>query len=1139
MKLCHSDIIKLAEERVRRFNEYKSAVNALRAEHNNNTIAAGNKKTNNTAAETSRHEKAMRDIISAKDRDYGSADTQCRSEVQKAERKKQQEWQKANQKQAFAIEDANRSVNSKLGIDMSRGLESINGRIAAKTDELRRKEKSVFSRIFGGLPQLRTEIEKLDEVREAYRQELRDIERKCHEEQDAADTVFRNSKASAEAARDSKKRSIDDRVTREQSAENTRYREKTSSIQREYDTEVRASKTRMDTAVEEKTKQFIEEFKAYSKKVLIPMELISNASILPVDNYQVPDRAPKYVVLGRYQVGFEHDSDAEFKSVLEKMLATDSTHIRRNGSAYYLDIPYVQDIRDMCSMVIHYESKDNDAVLAFFQFMLLRIVMQYPVGNLHLSMFDPLNNANSFNHLVRIFGGRANKAMLIDGGVHNVAENIKRSIASLNQWITNINAQYRDDLKTRYEEEAVRIFAATDFPQGFDRGQYGDLRSIARSVRTSGLGMYICMEKGAESELEANGRELLKEIRDVLINVSLGRTGGRVSLSLMGSSENGQIILEDYAPMKAKLGDILHKISSTEIPTVRRSLSILYPGKDIMQPRNWRQGRTDYLNVPFGVVGAGEIVSAPFGLDTYTHMLVGGSPRAGKSWFLHDIIINILINYSPDTVELYLLDFKEGVEFSSYGEYYLPSIRVAAVNSVREFGLSILKRIEEEFDERTRLFDESAKTTIVDYNEWAVHTDKPRMKRIVVIFDEFEQLMHEEDGIQRECYRILFKLTDMVAAVGIHFIFATQNFTVCGRVQELFRNKFHGRVAMRGAMGVMAEDSEQGILNSYGRSNVLYNANCGEAGMGTIVRTPSVCPTDMTDSFVKNLLHKMSDFYSAKENKRLYGDLKTFLVSKNITLDSQYPINRWIKGEEPESILDEDENCGILLGNAYESLKHAVISFSDEDGQNMAIVSPKKEVVLETLKNIIISFLYESIAVKNKGTDGPKVFILDANRRRNDSLYFFDGVSRRIEYESDVTKLPAFLGKIPFDSRAETLEEQPQVLFIITGTSNISLATRHGIHSVVWSEVLESLEFLMPSGGGINWMGVFVKRLGIGLPLAEWRQFLNSGEYDPEKASELSEGNAVFAERGEDSMVLMPYKNTTINWMRSVLDKLS
>src|SRR5208337_4781457 len=56
-------------------------------------------------------------------------------------------------------------------------------------------------------------------------------------------------------------------------------------------------------------------------------------------------------------------------------------------------------------------------------------------------------------------------------------------------------------------------------------------------------------------------------------------------------------------------------------------------------------------------------VDVALGKGTSQHVLIAGKTGSGKSTLLHALIVNSALRYSPDELELYLIDFKKGVEF--------------------------------------------------------------------------------------------------------------------------------------------------------------------------------------------------------------------------------------------------------------------------------------------------------------------------------------------------------------------------------------------------------------------------------------------------------------------------------------------
>src|SRR5262249_58240798 len=92
------------------------------------------------------------------------------------------------------------------------------------------------------------------------------------------------------------------------------------------------------------------------------------------------------------------------------------------------------------------------------------------------------------------------------------------------------------------------------------------------------------------------------------------------------------------------------------------------------------------------------------GHGTSQHVVMGGKTGSRKSTLLHALITNLALNYGPDEVELYLVDLKKGVEFKTYAARVLPHARVVAIESEREFGLSVLLRLDAGLRRRGDLF---------------------------------------------------------------------------------------------------------------------------------------------------------------------------------------------------------------------------------------------------------------------------------------------------------------------------------------------------------------------------------------------------------------------------------------------------
>jgi hypothetical protein len=179
------------------------------------------------------------------------------------------------------------------------------------------------------------------------------------------------------------------------------------------------------------------------------------------------------------------------------------------------------------------------------------------------------------------------------------------------------------------------------------------------------------------------------------------------------------------------------------------------------------------LDVPVGVRGRGTQVPLRLGQGLAQNVLVGGLPGSGKSSLFHTLITNAVRRYSPDELELYLLDFKQGVEFQPYASRGLPHARVVAVQSEREFGLSVLRGIRAEIDRRAEVFRGPSGAGSDSLREYRERTGET-MPRVLVVVDEFQVMFAEDDAVAHECVALLDQVVRQGRAFGIHTVLGTQ-----------------------------------------------------------------------------------------------------------------------------------------------------------------------------------------------------------------------------------------------------------------------------------------------------------------------------------------------------------------------------
>ena len=211
--------------------------------------------------------------------------------------------------------------------------------------------------------------------------------------------------------------------------------------------------------------------------------------------------------------------------------------------------------------------------------------------------------------------------------------------------------------------------------------------------------------------------------------------------------------------------------------------------------------------------------------------LVGGGIGSGKSTLLHNIICSTVMNYSTDEVNLLLLDFKEGTEFTLYSE--LPHVRVLVTASDVTLGLSALNYIENEIKRRGKIFKSNGLKDFKEYREAGLAT----MPRWLVIVDEFQMLFYDH-AVARKAEPLLDNLVRKGRAFGINFVLSTQSLLGVN-IAESTLSQLGTRIALRmqerDASRFLAPDNT--VPSTFTAAGMaVYNSNNGFKDSNKIIQ---------------------------------------------------------------------------------------------------------------------------------------------------------------------------------------------------------------------------------------------------------------------------------------------------------------
>ena len=185
----------------------------------------------------------------------------------------------------------------------------------------------------------------------------------------------------------------------------------------------------------------------------------------------------------------------------------------------------------------------------------------------------------------------------------------------------------------------------------------------------------------------------------------------------------------------------------------------------------WKSSTAKAVEAPIGQSGARGVQRLVFGEGTAHHALLVGQTGSGKTNLMHVLITTLALNYSPDEIELYLIDFKGGVGFKQYATCRLPQARVIAIQSEREFGLSVLDGLEAELKRRFDLFRSAGVENLTEYRA----KTSEKMPRLLLIVDEFQEFFQPQDDLAQQARSFFDRIVRQGRAFGIHILLATQS----------------------------------------------------------------------------------------------------------------------------------------------------------------------------------------------------------------------------------------------------------------------------------------------------------------------------------------------------------------------------
>ena len=428
-------------------------------------------------------------------------------------------------------------------------------------------------------------------------------------------------------------------------------------------------------------------------------------------------------------------------------------------------VPLSLEFPDHASILI--ESDGAGEATQALNAIALRLLASHPPGRASFVFIDPVGLGKDFSGLMHLADY---EETLINHRIWTQSTQIEERLAELNEHIEKVIQMYlRNEYATitEYNQQAgtiaekVRFVVIAGFPAAFSETSAKRLRSIATSGARCGVHLLI----QRDMRLPSPDTALDDELRLACTRVIFKNGAFRLADGIPGAEK----VVFDPAPTHEDAITLVHRIGKASIDSNRVQVPFAHIAPVVSE--RWTFDTTDELRVPIGRTGAKKLQMLAIGKGTRQHVLVAGKTGSGKSTLFHVIITNLALWCSPEQVEFYLVDFKKGVEFKCYAAKHLPHARVIAIESDREFALSVLQRIDVELKRRGELFRKAGSQDVAGYKRTPNHEALPRT---LLLIDEFQEFFTEDDAVAQEASLLLDRIVRQGRAFGIHVILGSQ-----------------------------------------------------------------------------------------------------------------------------------------------------------------------------------------------------------------------------------------------------------------------------------------------------------------------------------------------------------------------------
>ena len=489
------------------------------------------------------------------------------------------------------------------------------------------------------------------------------------------------------------------------------------------------------------------------------------------ENYKKAEEIKKNLdsVIDNFALSNQPELPTEYKSNYDFLFATKNFVKNKNNNISFPELGFSKtislDIKDIFKIPLGTDTlsnviiktnknlKDDKDFIKGLDALFYRYLITFPglskqVCAMHKQIGSPLTIIDEISSkLTRCVLSLNGSTSLID-----TEDSIKRALESMGSLINSRKGELRKSQKKfnniyEYNVENTDniqnpiFLLIKDFPVGFE--DPNTLENLSQIFGYSQeIGIFIVLIDCVDNVNKYN--ELLSKSREEIYSKAgyiFEHIGGSI-LKRENELLDLKFIRDDFTFTDFSKS-LMDKMAEADKPITLESINPNW--EKIQENPNFSVS----LDIPIGKEGGNVKYIHLTSKDTTVNILANGKVGSGKSEFLHTLILSSAMNYSPEELQIILIDFKDGVEFNQYIDSF-PQVQFLALKGTSTDAVDILNylvEIKEKNNDKFKKLDNSK--DIDEYNTKAKKSGLPLVPRTLIVIDEYHKAIMNNQFITK------------------------------------------------------------------------------------------------------------------------------------------------------------------------------------------------------------------------------------------------------------------------------------------------------------------------------------------------------------------------------------------------------